>query len=224
MSTSIYLDESGDLGWSLDKPYKKGGSSQFLTLAAVVVPTAKTHIISRPIQGFYKARNQKKSNELKSVDLSLQERAAFVRELLEIRKKHVDIFFHAITVKKSGVNGQFRKHPNGLYNYMTKLMLLEKMGCYSQVDFIPDARSIKVELKHACHDYLKTELAINGFCTSLTTTPQESRNHYEIQFADILASLVWSHFEFSDKQFISIQNHIAHKKLFFGNAGFLDPA
>jgi len=218
MSTSIYLDECGDLGWSLDKPYQKGGSSRYLTLAAVVVPTAKTHIVSRIVRGLYKARNRKKSNELKSVDLSSHERSNFARELLEIRKKHSDIFFHAITVNKSGVNEQFRKHPNGLYNYMTKLMLLEKMGTYPQVDFIPDARSVKVELKHACHDYLRTELAINGFGTSLATTPQESKDHYEIQFADILASLVWSHFEFADTQFIAIQNQIAHKKLFFGCA------
>jgi len=130
MNTSIYLDECGDLGWSLDKPYQKGGSSRYLTLAAVVVPTAKTHHISRVIRGLYKARNRKKSNELKSVDLSAHERSNFARELLEIRKKHSDIFFYAITVKKSGVNEQFRKHPNGLYNYMTKLMLLEKMGTY----------------------------------------------------------------------------------------------
>ena len=26
----IFIDESGDLGWILDKPYKKGGSSQYL--------------------------------------------------------------------------------------------------------------------------------------------------------------------------------------------------
>lgn len=54
MSTSIYLDESGDLGWSLDKPYKNGGSSRYLTLAAVIVPTAKSHVITRVVRGLAK--------------------------------------------------------------------------------------------------------------------------------------------------------------------------
>jgi hypothetical protein len=171
MSTSIYLDESGDLGWSLDKPYKNGGSSRYLTLAAVIVPTAKTHFIARVIRGLYKARGRQKSSELKSVELRPHERTTFIRELLKLRQSHPDIIFTAITVAKSGVNAAFRRHPNGLYNYMTKLMLLKKIGQYDYVDFIPDARSVKVELKHAFHDYLCTELASNGFETQLATTP-----------------------------------------------------
>jgi hypothetical protein len=187
-------------------------------LAAVVIPTVKSHIIARVIRGLYKARNRQRSSELKSINLCERERAQFARQLLEIKKIHPDIFFHAITVKKAGVNAALRKHPNGLYNYMTKLMLLEKMGGYPQIDFIPDARSVKVNLKHAFHDYLCTELAINGFNTVLTTTPYESRDHFEIQFADILASLVWSHFEFADSCFQTVQEHITHRKLYFSGS------
>lgn len=217
MNTSIYLDESGDLGWTLEKPHKYGGSSQYLTLAAVIVPTSKTHIITRVIRGFYKARKRKQSNELKSVELSAHERSTFVDRLVEIKRNHPDILFTAITVKKSGVNNSFRLHPNGLYNYMTKLMLLQKMGKYPYVDFIPDARSVKTELKHSLHDYLRTELAAEQFNTQLTTTPQESKDHLEIQFADILASLVWSHFEYGDQRFTSVDSIITHNKLFFNS-------
>ncbi len=212
----IYLDESGDLGWSLEQPHNRGGSSRFLTLAAVIVPPHKTHYITRVIRNLYKARNRPKSHELKSLELRPHERATFARELVAIHTRHPDIQFTAITVAKSAVNQAFRKHPNGLYNYMTKLMLLDKMGRYDQVDFIPDARSVKIELKHAFHDYLRTALAEQGFDTSLTTTPQESRDHFEIQFADILAALVWSHFEYGNEQVLALEGHLHHKKLFFG--------
>ncbi len=215
MNTAIYLDESGDLGWILDKPHKNGGSSRYLTLAAIIVPPSKTHHITRIVRNLYKARNRPKSSELKSVELRPHERATFICELVNLRKNHPDILFTAITVEKAGVNSAFRKHPNGLYNYMTKLMLLKKMGCYNHVDFIPDARSVKVDLKHACHDYLRTALAENGFDTQLTTTPQESKDHFEIQFADILASVVWSHFEYGNLQFKALEEHISHSKLFF---------
>lgn len=217
MSISIYLDESGDLGWTLDQPYKRGGSSRYLTLAAVIVPTAKSHLIARVVRGLYKARNRPKSKELKSVELRPHERQTFVRALQQLRQDHPDILFTAITVNKAGVNPAFRRHPNGLYNYMTKLMLLEQMGKYADVDFIPDARSVKVELKHAFHDYLRTALAESGAETRLTTTPQESKDLFEIQFADILASLAWSHFEYGDQQFVAVRDHISHSKLFFGN-------
>jgi Protein of unknown function (DUF3800) len=215
MSTSIYLDESGDLGWRLDQPYKRGGSSRYLSLAAVIVPSGKSHLIARIVRGLYKARGRSKNNELKSVDLQPHERTSFIRDLIELRKKHPDILFQAITVNKYGVNAAFRKHPNGLYNYMTKLMLVHTIGAYSNVDFIPDARSIKVELTHSLHDYLRTELAAAGYDTELTTTPQESKAHFEIQFADILASIVWSHFEFGTGHYPLLADHISHLELFF---------
>lgn len=214
-STSIYLDESGDLGWTLDKPHNRGGSSRYLTLAAVIIPTTKTHLITRIIRGIYKARKRSKTNELKSVELRPHERATFVRNLLEVKKSHPDILFTAITVDKTEVNSAFRKHPNGLYNYMTKRMLVKKMGHLSHVDFIPDARTIKVDLKHSLHDYLKTSLAESGFDTELVTTPLDSKDHFEVQFADILASIVWSYFEYGNSHFKEIQNHVFHSKLFF---------
>jgi hypothetical protein len=33
----IYLDESGELGWKFDAPYRKGGSSRYLTIASLVI-------------------------------------------------------------------------------------------------------------------------------------------------------------------------------------------
>jgi ureidoglycolate hydrolase len=74
-NTTIYLDESGDLGWLLDKPHNQGGSSRYLTLAAVIVSAHKTHHIARVVRNLYKARNRPKSNELKSVELRPHERA-----------------------------------------------------------------------------------------------------------------------------------------------------
>ncbi|WMN84132.1 DUF3800 domain-containing protein [Vibrio parahaemolyticus] len=40
-STNIYLDESGDLGWTFDSPYRRGGSSRYLTIASLIVSPEK---------------------------------------------------------------------------------------------------------------------------------------------------------------------------------------
>ncbi|MBW3010579.1 DUF3800 domain-containing protein, partial [Acinetobacter baumannii] len=47
MRTFIYLDESGDLGWNMEKPYQKGGSSRMLTLAAICLPENKVKYVQR---------------------------------------------------------------------------------------------------------------------------------------------------------------------------------
>jgi hypothetical protein len=52
----IYLDESGDLGWMLSEPYQKGGSSRFLVITALIVPTALSHHPKRLLRQFYKSR------------------------------------------------------------------------------------------------------------------------------------------------------------------------
>ncbi|MBF4102116.1 DUF3800 domain-containing protein [Gallibacterium anatis] len=47
MQISVYLDESGDLGWKFDAPYRQGGSSRYLTIAAIVINHDKRHILKR---------------------------------------------------------------------------------------------------------------------------------------------------------------------------------
>jgi len=52
-SSLIYLDESGDLGWKLDKPYRYGGSSRYLTIASLIVDPSKKHLPKRLIKNLY---------------------------------------------------------------------------------------------------------------------------------------------------------------------------
>ena len=35
----IYVDESGDLGWQFDQPFRAGGASRYLTVACLIVPS-----------------------------------------------------------------------------------------------------------------------------------------------------------------------------------------
>jgi hypothetical protein len=50
----LYLDESGDLGWSFSG-IGKGNSSRFLTLAFMLVPADKRHLPKRIVKDMYEA-------------------------------------------------------------------------------------------------------------------------------------------------------------------------
>lgn len=176
MAITIYLDESGCLGWQLDAPYQRGGSSRHFTLAAAVIPEGNEPVLNRPVRGLYTRRKRRLQKELKSVEMSAGERIGFAKNLPRILRARPDVQFMAITVCKANVGQAFRAHPNGLYNYMAKLLLLETMAQHDAVCFIPDARSLKTELKHALHDYLRTELAVHGAMTTLQTAPWESKD------------------------------------------------
>lgn len=158
MSCIIYLDESGDLGWTFDAPYRSGGSSRHLTITAVCVPSEKKHIPKRIVRDLYSRFSWPTANERKWVQMPANERTHFANEARKMCDQHPDIHLHAIVVNKQKVEEHIRKDCNKLYNYMIRLALLERMAAYGAVTLIPDPRSIKVKSGNSLADYLQTEL------------------------------------------------------------------
>jgi len=220
MDVEIFLDESGDFGWSLAKPYGKGGSSRYLTLAAVIVPVGKAQFLTRIIRGFYKKRKRNIKKELKSTSLSAKERQQFVEAVVRLIKNHPDIKVLVITVNKQNVIQALRNDVNGFYNYITKLLLLDELKSYQEISLMPDSRSIKTAFQNSLHVYLHQMLIEksaedNSYLPKLSTTLCESQHCLEIQFADIVASLYWSKYEFGDQTVKELTSLCSIKTLYF---------
>ena len=105
---------------------------------------------------------------------------------------------------------------NKLYNYMVKLLLLDRMAQHDYVNFVPDPRSIKVESGNSLHDYLQTELWLEKNAkTKLETTPRDSRHCLNLQFVDMVAGVIQSHIEFgNNNHWQHLQGHVQLKTLF----------
>ena len=215
----IYLDESGDLGWSFDHPYRAGGSSRHLTIAALCVPTEKKHIPKRVMKNLYNTFQWPYQEEKKWSVMNRDERSAFAKAAHDMCEQHKDIHLHTLTVKKQNVGVHIQRDANKLYNYMIKLCLLGRMSEYDAVTLVPDQRSIKVKSGNSLHDYLQTELWLSKkVATLLSTHPLESKNCLAIQFADMLAGLVQARFEddYLDDIRIIYSKAMAITTLFFG--------
>lgn len=214
MAAHIYLDESGDTGWQFDHPYTKGGSSRFLVIAATVVPPQSDHLPERLLRQIYKHRNWNPGKEKKWVHMSPEARSAFAKNAAKLHGKVPGLEYHAIVVDKRNVMPHIRQDANKLYNYMVKLLLLDVMAQHDTVTFVPDPRSIKVQSDNSLHDYLQTELWLTlNAPTRLETTPCDSRYSLNLQFADMLAGVVQSYYEFDDTshwQHLRRQVHIKH--------------
>lgn len=216
-SANIYLDESGDLGWTLDKPYRTGGSSRFLTIAAIVVPPEKCQYPKRVVRDLYKYYGWSPSVEKKWVDMSDDARLKFATDLAKLPKAHPDLLLYSIVVKKENVQLHIRQDANKLYNYMVRHALLDEMAKHQVVNFIPDARSVKVESGKSMHDYLQTELWFTKVAgTVLNTNPVESSQSLGVQCADMLAGVIQSHYEFrKSKPWGQMSGALRVKSLFF---------
>lgn len=218
MSITIYFDESGDLGFNFTKPYREGGSSRFLTVASLCTPPEKKHIPKRVVKKLYKKFGWNPANEKKWADMSGSARTEFATRAREMCDQHTDICIHAITVKKPNVMAHIRNDSNKLYNYMTRLSLLDYMAPHDLVTMIPDPRSIKVESGNSLHDYLQIELWFTKQVeTTLTTLPQDSQHCLGLQFADMAAGLVHSHYEDDERpNFATLCPRIQLLRLYFG--------
>lgn len=141
-SVTIFLDESGDLGWKLDAPNGKGGSSQYLTISALCVPNEKAKVPRRAIRSLYNHFSWSPKTEKKWADMGSNQREHFATIAARMKDRHEDISLISIVVKKKNVMEHIRKDGNKLYNYMIRLALLDYMTGFDVVTFIPDPRVI----------------------------------------------------------------------------------
>jgi hypothetical protein len=108
LSSIIYADESGDLGWSFAAPYRHGGSSRYLTVASLCVPSVKKHIPKQVIKDLDMKFHWRTSSEKKWTDMTDVQRAAFVTAATQMCTDKPDTHLHGITVKKENVEQRGR--------------------------------------------------------------------------------------------------------------------
>lgn len=215
--TTLYLDESGDLGWKFDKPYRAGGSSRHLTIAGVFLDPSKKHFARRLIVDLQKKVGAPSGEEVKWALLEPEDRKWVAERIVKCKNDLGELLtIHAMTVKKVNVAEHIRQDSNKLYNYMVNLLLTKEMSRHAEVTFIPDQRTIKVKSGNSMHDYIQTELWFTmNAVTKLSTKPQDSKTVYGLQLADLVAGIVQSHKEDGKSEPFNILSPvIAHKTLF----------
>jgi hypothetical protein len=217
MALIIYLDESGDLGWSFDAPFRSGGSSRYLTIAALCVPSEKKHLPKRVIKKLYEKFGWRTDIEKKWSMMDETERTEFANAAHALCKANADIHLHTITVRKQNVQAHIRADGNKLYNYMIRLSLLGRMRHHSEVHLIPDPRSLKVESGNSLPDYIQTLLWFHLRCeTKLRMQPLEGYECRGIQFADMLCGAIQAGFEDNNFKYFKIMSTcLIQKRLYF---------
>jgi Protein of unknown function (DUF3800) len=193
---TVYVDESGDLGWSFGAPYQSRGSSRYLTIGAVLTPETRAHLPARVVRDLDMEHKWSTEKEKKWAKMSKVARLDFAEKAAKLLTAYADIKCFAITVKKENVQQHLRADSNLLYNYMLKLLIIDELAACSEVTLIPDPRTIKVASGNSQHEYLQTTLWYDkNVKTKLHTKPIDSKKDLGIQFVDMLCGVVQTHQE-----------------------------
>jgi len=217
MATNIYLDESGDLGWVLDKPYRHGGSSRFMTIAFVSCPSEKKHLLQRIVKKVYEHTKADPKTELKGSMMSTADKCYFAELVRKLVCMNPDVIIGSITVNKSKVKQHIREDGNKLYNYMIRLIVLPTVQNQPVVNLIRDNKSVKVKSGNSLIDYLQTTMWFDlGSHTKIVDIPSDSKQVKNLIFADWINNLIWGNYEDENSEPYGIlRNVITSQKLFF---------
>jgi hypothetical protein len=217
MPRTVFLDESGDLGWKFDSLYRQGGSSRYLSLGYLILPTGKEYIPSRLVTHVYKKYKISPSTEKKGKDFTLNQKQYVAQEVVQMLQNNPDFRMGAITVMKEKVNPHIRLDGNKLYNYMIKRSVLDHIQTSPKVQLVRDERTIKVESGNSCIDYLQITLWFEYLVgTEIVDLPRPSHKNKNIILIDWITNLVWSRYEDNELAPFNILNpHLKNQTLFF---------
>lgn len=217
LSMNIYIDESGDLGFSFQKPYRKGGSSRYLTITFLLIPKDLSKYSKRIVKKFFKKKGKSTEKEIKGKDLSDNDKLYIAERTDKLLQKYKKIRIISITVDKRNVKTHIRDDPNKLYNYMIGLALPKKIKHQDRVTLIPDKRSIKVASGNSLIDYLKIKPWFEfDSKTIIDYQPLESHTALNLQFIDWISNIIWNKYEDGEIEALNIfEKRIELVELFF---------
>lgn len=195
MSATIYFDESGDLGFNFSGPPGQGGSSTFLTIAAVCMPSGQAKHVMRFMRDLYDARKWNPKKEKKWADMSDHSRLYFAHKAVELFQKRDGIKYLVATAEKRALSPHVHQMPETLYNYMARSAFAGAFNSYNKALIIPDQRSIKKSMSTNLRAYLQAETWFSDKSPCVISyEPRESHRELGVQFADMLAGVADAHF------------------------------
>ncbi|TAE01043.1 MAG: DUF3800 domain-containing protein [Bacteroidetes bacterium] len=216
--TNVYLDDSGDLGFKFEKPFRKGGSSRFLTIACVIVEEEKAkNELKRLVKKFYEKYNFKQEQEVKGTELTTYHKEFIQKEMVKLLSKFPVTQILTITVNKQNVRERLSKEPNKLYNRMIMNLLVEKIKKYKEVSLIRDNKSVKVESGKSLVDLLEDKLLFDlKSDVYIKDIPSDSKQVRNLVLVDWFVHMIWK--EYEDQVVLlseEIRSKIIRTELFF---------
>lgn len=217
MHGHVFLDESGDLGWTFNRPYRNGGSSRFLTIAYLICPVQELHIPKRIVRDVYDYFNFDSKKEVKASDLKSHHKEFICKKTVAMLEKKPHFHLGSITVKKEMVPSYIQEDANILYHYSMGQGIIDHIQDNLTCKISRDYRTVKMLSGESCIDYLQTLLWFDKKKrTKLTDNPTHSHTDSGIIFIDWITNIVWSKYEDDyDGWCKLLGKHIQEKNLFF---------
>ncbi|HEX8061104.1 MAG TPA: DUF3800 domain-containing protein, partial [Cyclobacteriaceae bacterium] len=195
-SMIVFLDESGDLGWSFSKPNREGGSSRFITVAGVVFDERQLKSLIRHLYDLMKRNKLNSYTEKEGSSFFNDDAVALVKSLATICETVPTLQIISITADKQKVPLPLRRDTVIFYNHLLNNLLATVIQRYDDIDVVLDNRKIRIGSRNSFEDCIRArcwgELGLN---TNISCRYENSERNPCIWLADWLSNFTWRHYE-----------------------------
>jgi len=206
----IYIDESGNLG-------RKG---KFFVIASVIPDKNKAKRLKKIIKRScikFKVGNCALP-EIKTSKLTFPQKQYILNRICDKN----DFSCSYIVAEKRHLDSRILNDKNICYNYLISHLLgkIIKSTKEKEIQVILDNHSIKVASLHSLAEYIKILAFTNWkYKGSITFSYEDSKSHYILQVADVLANVIYGKYTYGYDHFykllegsIKYRIHFPYKK------------
>lgn len=198
-NTLIFFDESGDLGWILDKPYRDGGSSRYFTIAGVSGKNNSHLKIGKAIRKLHKEQKWTSKNEKKWANIGSQPKVKFANIAVDLVKNNTDIEIFVAYLDKNKFPEHIRSGNHHLiYSWMVSEFICNNLKTTNYISLCPDS------LNEGFGNTVFEDLIKKYFWFDEKLDNSVKRVNYNSHFNDGLA--------FCDFIAGAVQDHLENKK------------
>lgn len=205
-----YLDECGDLGWKLERPYQDKGSSRFFVIGMVVGINNAHRKFAKIIERWYKAQNFTSKHEKKWTSSSNEARKKFLEILNLELESNTNLKAIAIVFEKSKLPESFKesKDEKGFSHF------IYACGSSTMIDKIINDKNIQAY--SYCPDELNESFKIldeiirfkvlftNQRAVKLNRVSANKAMAGGLNCADMVSGAIWEAYENKNSTYIDI--------------------
>lgn len=203
----LYIDESGDLGFSR-------GSSYVLVISAFLVNDKRG--LDRIIKNLRRHKHRsdlKGASELKANRSSPALRRSVIEKLNEIEDAQA---FHIILVKERLHNHDLKEHKDKLYNYIAGILADGIIINGHDLEVRIDKSKGKQFLRDDFNQYFEKHIRKDSAIGKLSIYHSSSESFSGIQFADFLAWSVFQKYNWYNCEYTNLLNFANSYNIFPG--------
>lgn len=192
----ILLDESGDLGWEFNQPYRFGGSSRYFTIGAIVGVNNEHKRPGHVVRAMRQEFGWTSQREKKWINIGSSVRRSFANRTVKMIKENPSVHVLVSVLDKRKVPNHIRGHFHLFYAWMASSLIAPSIRTLRQASICPDELNAGLGNDALMESVLRKDLWFHLRSQTEISRIQRSKPLEDgLAFCDYLAGAFQSHFE-----------------------------